>query len=191
MLSRAEYSVITAEGCSAILFRSADKVAEALEVLQPTATHMKKYGIIDEIVKEAPLGRDSYIPSTLKNLQASLAAASKEVDRFDVRHLREELRRKIEKMRTDKKAAESLRGDREEDKSLAPQLLQRKKGESRHLGNADSQSTERNLTSATTKRTRPGENHTPRLQETAHERGTAREQFLVSLLPPSRNAEFR
>ncbi len=97
MLSRAEYSVITAEGCSAILFRSADKVAEALEVLQPTATHMKRYGIIDEVVKEPPLGKSNYIAAALKNLQASLTAASKELDRYDVRHLRTELRRKIER----------------------------------------------------------------------------------------------
>jgi acetyl-CoA carboxylase alpha subunit len=52
MLSRAEYSVITAEGCSAILFRSADQIEEALDVLQPTSDHMQKYGIVDEIIKE-------------------------------------------------------------------------------------------------------------------------------------------
>ena len=127
MLSRAEYSVITAEGCSAILFRSADKVAEALEVLQPTANHMKKYGIIDEVVKEPPLGKNNYIAATLKNLQASLTAASKELDRYDVRHLREELRRKIERCGRDKKAAENLRGNLKENKGLASQLLQRKK----------------------------------------------------------------
>ena len=97
MLSRAEYSVITAEGCSAILFRSAEKVAEALEVLQPTANHMKKYGIIDEIVKEPALGKSSYISSTLKILQESLTKASKELDLHDVRHLRKELRMKIER----------------------------------------------------------------------------------------------
>ena len=50
MLSRAEYSVITAEGCSAILFRSADKIEEALEVLQPTADYMLKYGIVDKVI---------------------------------------------------------------------------------------------------------------------------------------------
>jgi len=66
-------------------------------VLQPTPTYMKKYGIIDEIVKEPPLGKSNYIPSTLKNLQTSLTAASRELDRLNVRHLREELRDKIER----------------------------------------------------------------------------------------------
>lgn len=127
MLSRAEYSVITAEGCSAILFRSADKVAEALEVLQPTATHMKRYGVIDDIVKEAPLGRDSYIPSTLKNLQASLTAASKEVDRFDVRHLRNELRRKIERCGQTKKQRPIYEGIAKKIKAWLPHYFSGKK----------------------------------------------------------------
>ena len=95
MLSRAEYSVITAEGCSAILFRSADKVAEALEVLQPTAAHMKRYGIIDEIVKEAPLGKPGYMTQTLKSLGKSLAAAARELENSETRRLSEELREKI------------------------------------------------------------------------------------------------
>ncbi|MCY3625657.1 MAG: hypothetical protein OXH82_01505 [Candidatus Dadabacteria bacterium] len=127
MLSRAEYSVITAEGCSAILFRSADKVAEALEVLQPTATHMKRYGIIDDIVKEAPLGKDGYIPSTLKNLQASLVAASKDVDRFDVRHLRNELRRKIERCGRTKKQRPVYEGIAKKIKAWLPHYFSRKK----------------------------------------------------------------
>lgn len=127
MLSRAEYSVITAEGCSAILFRSADKVAEALEVLQPTATHMKRYGIIDDIVKEASIGRDSYIPSTLKNLQTSLVAASKDVDRFDVRHLRNELREKIERCGRTKKQRPVYEGIAKKIKAWLPHYFSRKK----------------------------------------------------------------
>lgn len=127
MLSRAEYSVITAEGCSAILFRSADKVAEALEVLQPTATYMKKYGIIDEIVKEPPLGRSNYIPSTLKNLQASLTDASKELDRFDVRHLREDLRRRIERCGRIKKQQRIYEGISKKIKAWLPNYFSGKK----------------------------------------------------------------
>lgn len=127
MLSRAEYSVITAEGCSAILFRSADKIAEALEVLQPTATHMKRYGIIDDIVKEAAIGKDSYIPSTLKNLQASLVAASKDLDRFDVRHLRNELRQKIERCGRTKKQRPVYEGIAKKIKAWLPHYFSRKK----------------------------------------------------------------
>ncbi|MGH7884345.1 MAG: carboxyl transferase domain-containing protein [Thermodesulfobacteriota bacterium] len=97
MLSRAEYSVITAEGCSAILFRSADKIAEALEVLQPTADYMLRYGIIDEIIKEPSLDKSDYLQSTLKKLKKALIAANEELDPLDVNYLRKNLRDKIEK----------------------------------------------------------------------------------------------
>lgn len=97
MLSRAEYSVITAEGCSAILFRSADKVAEALEVLQPTADYMLRYGIIDEVVKENSLDKSDYLESTLKKLKKALIKSAEELDPLDINYLKKSLREKIEK----------------------------------------------------------------------------------------------
>ena len=97
MFSRAEYSVITAEGCSAILFRSAEKVADALEVLQPTADYMLRYGIIDEIIKEPSLDKSDYIENTLKKLNKALIKASKELDPMDVNYLKKDLRERIEK----------------------------------------------------------------------------------------------
>ena len=102
-------------------------MAEALEVLQPTATYMKKYGIIDDVVKEASIGKDGYIPSTLKNLQASLTAASKEVDRFDVRHLRNELRRKIERCGRTKKQRPIYEGISKKIKAWLPHYFSGKK----------------------------------------------------------------
>ncbi|NIP30534.1 MAG: hypothetical protein GTO02_11225, partial [Candidatus Dadabacteria bacterium] len=98
MLSKAEYSVITAEGCSAILFRSATKVPEALEVLQPTADYMQKYGIIDEIIKEPALDKSDYLPTVLKRLEKALVKNCKELEPMDVRYLKQNLRDKIEKV---------------------------------------------------------------------------------------------
>ncbi len=55
MLQYATYSVISPEGCASILWKSADKAADAAETLGITATRLKTLGLIDKIVSE-PLG---------------------------------------------------------------------------------------------------------------------------------------
>ena len=55
MLQYAVYSVISPEGCAAILWKSADKALEAAETLGITAHRLKALGLIDRIVNE-PLG---------------------------------------------------------------------------------------------------------------------------------------
>jgi acetyl-CoA carboxylase carboxyl transferase subunit alpha len=55
MLENATYSVISPEGCASILWRSADKVADAAEALRLTAHDLLRLGVIDAIVPE-PLG---------------------------------------------------------------------------------------------------------------------------------------
>lgn len=55
MLENAYYSVISPEGCAAILFRDATKSKEATEALKITAKDLLKNNVIDEIIKE-PVG---------------------------------------------------------------------------------------------------------------------------------------
>jgi len=55
MLENAYYSVISPEGCAAILWRNRANAPEAAEELKITAEHLLKLGIIDEIIAE-PLG---------------------------------------------------------------------------------------------------------------------------------------
>jgi acetyl-CoA carboxylase carboxyl transferase subunit alpha len=55
MLEHSYYSVISPEGCAAILWKSADYKERAAEILKLTATDLLGFGIIDEIVPE-PLG---------------------------------------------------------------------------------------------------------------------------------------
>jgi acetyl-CoA carboxylase carboxyl transferase subunit alpha len=58
-LENAYYSVISPEGCAAILFRDASKASEAAEALKVTAKNLLDLKIIDEIIKE-PLGGAHY-----------------------------------------------------------------------------------------------------------------------------------
>ena len=55
MLEYAIYSVISPEGCAAILWGDAAKAPEAAAVMKPTAPDLLKLGVIDAIVPE-PLG---------------------------------------------------------------------------------------------------------------------------------------
>ncbi len=55
MLEHAIYSVITPEGCSAILWRDGGHAPEAAEALRLTAQDLLRLGVIDRIVAE-PLG---------------------------------------------------------------------------------------------------------------------------------------
>lgn len=55
VLENAYYSVISPEGCAAILWKDGSRAPDAAEVLKLTAADLLKMGIIDEIVPE-PLG---------------------------------------------------------------------------------------------------------------------------------------
>jgi acetyl-CoA carboxylase carboxyl transferase subunit alpha len=55
MFEHAIYSVISPEGCASILWRTADKAAEAAEAMKITAADLQALGVIDRIVDE-PLG---------------------------------------------------------------------------------------------------------------------------------------
>jgi acetyl-CoA carboxylase carboxyl transferase subunit alpha len=56
MLENAIYSVISPEGCAAILWRSRDRASEAAEALKVTAPDLAAFGIVDEVVREPPGG---------------------------------------------------------------------------------------------------------------------------------------
>jgi acetyl-CoA carboxylase carboxyl transferase subunit alpha len=53
MMENAIYSVISPEGCAAILWKDAAKAPQAAEGLRLTAEELKRLGVIDEIVPEA------------------------------------------------------------------------------------------------------------------------------------------
>jgi acetyl-CoA carboxylase carboxyl transferase subunit alpha len=55
MLQYAVYSVISPEGCAAILWKTADRAADAAEALGITAHRLKALGLVDKVINE-PLG---------------------------------------------------------------------------------------------------------------------------------------
>jgi acetyl-CoA carboxylase carboxyl transferase subunit alpha len=55
MMQYSTYSVISPEGCAAILWKSAENAGEAADSLGITAPRLKALGVIDKVIPE-PLG---------------------------------------------------------------------------------------------------------------------------------------
>jgi len=62
MLEHSVYAVISPEGCASILWRTADKAAEAAEAMRVTAGDLKELGVIERVVPE-PVGGAHRDPS--------------------------------------------------------------------------------------------------------------------------------
>ena len=72
MLEHSVYSVISPEGCASILWRTADKAAEAAEAMRITAADLLSLKVIDRIVPE-PLGGAHRAPAeAIANLKAAI-----------------------------------------------------------------------------------------------------------------------
>jgi acetyl-CoA carboxylase carboxyl transferase subunit alpha len=55
MLENSYYSVISPEGCAAILWKDASHAPRAAEILKLTSSDLSRFGIVDEVITE-PVG---------------------------------------------------------------------------------------------------------------------------------------
>ena len=79
MLENATYSVISPEGCAAILWKDGSKGSLAADALKPTAQELIKLKVIDAIVKEPFGGAHRSWAETFENTRALLAKHLKEL----------------------------------------------------------------------------------------------------------------
>lgn len=73
MLEYSTYSVISPEGCSTILWKSAQNAEDAAEAMGITSQRLKELGLIDQIVKEPLGGAHRDIDATAKNIKSFLS----------------------------------------------------------------------------------------------------------------------
>ncbi|MGB4497124.1 MAG: acetyl-CoA carboxylase carboxyl transferase subunit alpha [Methylococcaceae bacterium] len=73
MLEYSTYSVISPEGCAAILWKSPDKVQAAAEAMGITADRIREQGFLDEVVREPLGGAHRDFSTTALNLKETLA----------------------------------------------------------------------------------------------------------------------
>jgi len=72
MLENATYSVITPEGCAAILWKDSSKADRAAEGLRLTAQHLYEEGIVDKIITEPEGGAHNDYDQTARFLDSAL-----------------------------------------------------------------------------------------------------------------------
>jgi len=79
MQENAIYSVISPEGCAAILWRDAGEAKKAAAAFKPDALHCLELGVIDGVVPEPPGGAHKNADDAAKLLGESLAMALDDV----------------------------------------------------------------------------------------------------------------
>ena len=98
MLEHAIYSVISPEGCAAILWKDASQAETAAQGLKLTAQDLISYGLIDEIVPEPPGGAHSDHRRTAEILDDYLSRSLARVDKMPPEERREARYRKFRQM---------------------------------------------------------------------------------------------
>jgi len=98
MLEHAFYSVISPEGCAAIVWKDQNAVDQAAENLGIRASILLGFGIIDKIIPEPPGGAHIDPEQTFKNVDKHLYQALKRLEGKPVDELLEERYNKIRKL---------------------------------------------------------------------------------------------
>ena len=79
MLQNAVYSVISPEGCAAILWRDGHKAPEAAEALKLTSDSLLALGVVDGVIPEPPGGAHTDKSATAANVRYAVATALREL----------------------------------------------------------------------------------------------------------------
>ena len=98
MQENAIYSVISPEGCAAILWRDAGEAKKAAAAFKPDALHCLELGVIDGVVPEPPGGAHANPDSAALLLAEALGIALDEVKKGDSAARRRERSEKFRRM---------------------------------------------------------------------------------------------
>ncbi len=87
LLEHAVYSVISPEGCAAILWRSADHRREAARALRLTSADLVELGVADEVVPEPPGGAHADWDGVMRAVRKALTRHVRELAQADAADL--------------------------------------------------------------------------------------------------------
>jgi acetyl-CoA carboxylase carboxyl transferase subunit alpha len=96
ILEHSWYSVISPEGCAAILWRDAAKAPEAAEALKPTSQDLVNLRIVDKVIEEPHNGAHNDHRDAARRVKEEILAALRELKEKPVKDL---LAERIEKYR--------------------------------------------------------------------------------------------
>jgi acyl-CoA carboxylase subunit beta len=96
MLARTIYSVISPEGCAAILFRDAARAPQAAKALRLTAAELSRLGIADEVIPEPAAGAHTDHAATADAVREALI---RRLDELSAVPLDELVRQRYQRLR--------------------------------------------------------------------------------------------
>lgn len=90
MLQYSTYSVISPEGCASILWKSAERAADAAEALGITSGRLKELGLIDRIIPEPLGGAHRDLDEIARNVKGAIIENLNHLDTLPIEQLLEE-----------------------------------------------------------------------------------------------------
>jgi len=106
MLEFSYYSVISPEGCAAILWRDGSQAADAAEALKLTSKDLQKLGLVDMVIPEPLGGAHRNVHDCVYNVEKYIVKTLRELKRSSVEEL---LEARYRKLRSVGSLAEELR----------------------------------------------------------------------------------
>jgi acetyl-CoA carboxylase carboxyl transferase subunit alpha len=98
MLENSFYSVISPEGCAAILWKDQDAIPQAAENLKFLAKDLLELGVIDKIIPEPPGGAHIDWDTMFKNVDKQLNTTLKRLEKIEDAERREQRYQKFRKI---------------------------------------------------------------------------------------------
>ena len=95
MLQYSTYSVISPEGCASILWKSAERAADAAEAMGITSARLKESGLIDWVIDEPLGGAHRDVDAMAQNLKKALIQSLARLDTVSVDELVEKRYQKL------------------------------------------------------------------------------------------------
>ncbi|UUV19063.1 acetyl-CoA carboxylase carboxyltransferase subunit alpha [Fusobacteria bacterium ZRK30] len=98
MLENSVYSVISPEGCAAILYKDASKASQAANDLKISANQLIKLGVVDDIIEEPLGGAHRDHEAMAKNIKIKVLEAYSEIKDLPILELKDQRYEKFRKM---------------------------------------------------------------------------------------------
>ncbi len=95
MLQYSIYSVISPEGCASILWKSADKAADAAETLGVTSQRLTELGLVDQVISEPLGGAHRDIDEMAKRVADAIDTKLQQLETLPIETLLEQRKQKL------------------------------------------------------------------------------------------------
>lgn len=95
MLQYSVYSVISPEGCASILWKSAERAADAAETLGITSARLKGFGLVDRVIAEPLGGAHRDVDQMAERVKDALELKLRELEAMPIESLVEQRQKRL------------------------------------------------------------------------------------------------